>query len=71
MKKEDYKELTPLVTNRISLDLLLKYSERRIETLKTFLEMEKDINRILEIQGAIMELKRFKTLREEVKEGSK
>jgi glutaredoxin-related protein len=35
------------------------------------LETTKDHHHILEIQGAIAELKRFETLRDEVIEGSK
>jgi hypothetical protein len=42
----------------------------RIEQHRNNLEKQKDRDRILEIQGAIAELRRFTTLRDEVIKGA-
>lgn len=71
MTKKEYRELLFLVNDPKTLELLHKYVDIRLATLRTFLEIEKDHSRILEVQGSIAELKKFKTLREEVLEGAK
>jgi len=48
------------------MERLLAYTNGRIETLRNQLEKQKDRDRVLEIQGAITELRRFSTLRDEV-----
>lgn len=52
------------------MDLINTYVEARIFVLRDQLETTKSHERILEIQGAIAELRRFKTLREEVLKGA-
>ena len=64
--KEFYRSLQVLVNNKSCMDLLHLYAEHRIETLRGHLETQKDHSRTLEAQGAIMELRRFATLRDEV-----
>ena len=65
-----YRTLLPLVNDKVLLDILLSYADYRIETLRTLLETNKDPNRILEIQGAILELRRLYTLRDETLKGA-
>jgi hypothetical protein len=48
------------------MDLLHEYVGNRIDILRGQLETAKDMDRVRQIQGSIQELKRFKTLREEV-----
>ena len=69
--KQFYKALVPLVNNEYSRDALVKYADHRIETLRTYLEVQKDHTKILELQGAIAELKRLQTLKDEVTENLK
>lgn len=69
--KEFYKALIPLVSNEYSHDALVKYADHRIETLRTYLEVQKDHTKILELQGAIAELKRLQTLKDEITENLK
>lgn len=71
MQKELARELLPLVNDHEKFPLLDKYIEDRITTMRTYLETSKDHNKILEIQGAIQELRRFATLRDEVLERAK
>lgn len=66
-----YKEFLPLVNDKPFLELLQSYAELRINTLKVYLETEKEPTRIYDIQGAIAELKRFRTIRDEIREKSK
>jgi hypothetical protein len=70
MDKSFYRLLLPLVNNKEQMDLLHDYAAARIEGLRNLLEKQKDPQRILEVQGAITELRRFKTLREEVTKGA-
>jgi len=51
--------------------LLLEYTLAKIALLHTQLECTKDHERVLEIQGSIAELRRFRTLRDEVIAGAK
>ena len=66
MDKSFYRLLLPLVNNKEQMDLLHDYAAARIEGFRDLLEKQKDPQRILEVQGAITELRRFKTLRDEV-----
>jgi len=52
------------------MDRLSEYALKRINQHRDHLEKEKDRDRILEIQGAIRELRRFATLRDEVIKGA-
>ena len=70
MDKSFYRLLLPLVNNKEQMDLLYDYAAARIEGLRDLLEKQKDPQRILEVQGAITELRRFKTLRDEVIKGA-
>ena len=64
--KQFYRSLLPLVNDKAQMDRLSSYADSRIETLRNQLEKQKDRDRVLEIQGAITELRRFSTLRDEV-----
>lgn len=64
--KAFYRNLLPLVNEKDQMERLLSYTDGRIETLRNQLEKQKDRDRVLEIQGAIAELRRFSTLRDEV-----
>ena len=70
MDKAQYRKLLPLVNDRDQMNLLHDYAAARIEGLRDLLEKQKDPQRILEVQGAITELRRFKTLRDEVIKGA-
>jgi len=70
MDKSFYRLLLPLVNNKEQMDLLHDYAAARIEGFRDLLEKQKDPQRILEVQGAIAELRRFKTLRDEVIKGA-
>ena len=71
MDTKFYKAMLPFVNDKKQMDLLLEYTLGKIATLHGQLEIVKDQNRILEIQGAIAELRRFRTLRDEVIQGAK
>ena len=66
MDKQFYRSLLPLVNDKDQFNSLKEYAEARIEFMHGLLETSKEHHRILEIQGAILELKRFATLRDEV-----
>lgn len=70
MLKQFYRSLLPLVNDKDQLDRIKAYADTRIELHRDLLEKQKDPNRILEIQGAIAELRRISTLRDEVIKGS-
>ena len=70
MDKSFYRLLLPLVNNKEQMDLLHDYAAARIEGFRDLLEKQKDPQRILEVQGAITELRRFKTLRDKVIKGA-
>lgn len=59
-----------LVNDKDQMERLEEYVAERIRHHRDNLEKQKDMNRILEAQGAILELKRFKTLRDEVIRGA-
>ena len=69
MTKEKYRELLVLVNDKGFMDLLIKYADMRIEMHQKFLETEKEPMRLYERQGAIAELRRVETLRDEVIKG--
>lgn len=68
---EFFKQILPLVNTTEMYTLLKEYAEHRIKILQGNLESQKDHHRILETQGAIAELRRFSTLREEAIESLK
>jgi hypothetical protein len=70
MDKSVYRSLLMLVNDKDQMERLDTYVEGRIHHHRNNLEKQKDIHRILEAQGAILELKRFKTLRDEVIKGA-
>ena len=70
MNKETYRSLLLLVNDKDMMDKLKEYAQSRIIYFHHLLELQKDTDRILEIQGAIAELRRINTLREEVIKGS-
>lgn len=55
-----------LVNDTDQMNRVKAYAAQRIEQHRSLLEKTKDRDRILEIQGAIAELRRFETLRDEV-----
>ena len=71
MDKEFYRAMLPFVNDKKQMDLLLEYTLGKISLLHNQLETSKEQNRISEIQGAIAELRRFRTLRDEVIQGAK
>lgn len=70
MDKATCRGLLPLVNDREQMERLAAYADARIESYRDLLEKQKDAQRILEIQGAIAELRRINTLRDEVIKGS-
>lgn len=66
MKRETAKRLVKTVNDPYVMEDLLAYVEDRIETLREWLDTEKVPQKIYEHQGAIAELKKFRTLRDEV-----
>jgi hypothetical protein len=70
MDKLNYRSLLPLVNDKDQMDRLSEYALNRINQHRDHLEKEKDRDRVLEIQGAIRELRRFATLRDEVIKGA-
>ena len=70
MDKQFFRSLLLLVNDKDQMERLDQYAQYRIEQHRDNLEKEKDRDRILEIQGAIKELRRFSTLRDEVIKGA-
>lgn len=70
MDRDTARLLLPLVNEREQLDRLIAYADARIEQHRNNLEKQKDRDRILELQGAIAELRRFVSLRDEVIKGA-
>ena len=64
--KQFYRSLLLLINNEDQMMRLQSYADHRIDTLRNQLEKQKDRDRVLETQGAIAELRRFSTLRDEV-----
>lgn len=71
MNRQDYRDLLPVVNDVDHYQRLQAYATARIEVLRTYLETETDVEKIKRHQGAIAELRRIATLREEVIEKSK
>jgi len=71
MEKVLAKKILPLVNDVEKYPLLQDYIENRIETMRNFLENTKDHTKLTEVQGAIAELRRFQTLRDQALEGAK
>ena len=71
MKKEQFRELLPLVNDHAHYERLKAYALNRIEDLRVFLETQKDPQKIYELQGSISELRRIATLRDEALANSK
>ena len=70
MDKLQYRMLLLLVGNKAIMDVLHEYANIRITGLLQQLETEQGLDRIREIQGSVKELRRFKTLKDEVVKGS-
>tara|TARA_R110000851_G_scaffold234908_2_gene387394 strand:+ start:693 stop:908 length:216 start_codon:yes stop_codon:yes gene_type:complete len=71
MDKMFYRGLMLLVNDKDKMGMLLEYASARIAHYHSLLETEKDHRRVAEFQGAIKELRRLKTLRDEVIAGAK
>tara|TARA_R110001592_G_scaffold63548_2_gene194563 strand:- start:748 stop:963 length:216 start_codon:yes stop_codon:yes gene_type:complete len=71
MDQKFYRAMLMLVNDKKQMDLLLEYTIKKIALLHQQLEATKEHNRVLEIQGSIAELRRFRTLRDEVIQGAK
>ena len=66
MIKEVAKQLLPIVNVKKNTDALDVYMEYRVAELHKLLEQHEDIYNINKAQGAIQEIRRLKTLRDEV-----
>lgn len=66
MTPEIAKKLLPLVNVKRTVDLMEVYAEARIAEAHKIMEQSDDLRVIQMAQGAIKELRRFKTLRDEV-----
>jgi len=71
MEKVLAKSILPLVNDVEKYPLLQRYVENRIDSMRAFLENTKDHTKLMELQGAIAELRRFQTLRDQALEGAK
>jgi|TARA_R100000773_G_C4185359_1_gene93378 hypothetical protein len=60
------KKLLPLVNVKRTVDLMELYADTRIAEAHKLMEQSDDLRVIQMAQGAIKELRRFKTLRDEV-----
>ena len=70
MDKEFYRAMLMLVNDKKQMDLLNEYTLNKIAMIHRQMETTREHNRILEMQGAIAELRRFRTLRDEVIKGA-
>jgi len=68
--KKFYRRILIAVNDQNTFPLIQEYVDERIEVLRGQLENSNDIERIKTIQGSIQELRRFKTLRDEVIKGA-
>lgn len=66
IKQDIARSLINLVNTLPAMDALLEYVDYRIEQNQKDYENTNDFNHTLRIQGAIMELRRIKKLRDEV-----
>jgi hypothetical protein len=71
MEKSLAKAVLPLANDAQLYSVLQMYIQARINVMRGYLENSKEHHKILEIQGAIAELRRFETLREQAIEGAK
>jgi|TARA_Y100001937_G_scaffold31383_1_gene44945 hypothetical protein len=71
MKKEVAKKLLKLVNVKSNTDLLEFYAKERVQILYRQMEQLVNIDEIRQIQGAIREIKRLTTIRDEVVEKAK
>jgi len=65
-----YRELLPLVNDKHQFKAVQDYAKGRIDILLQQLSTERDMTNVVKMQGAIAELRRFSTLREEVIKGA-
>ena len=70
MDKKFYRTLLLLVNDKDTMDRVHAYVDARIEVLRDQLETTQSEDRIPVLQGAIRELRRLKTLRDEVIKGA-
>ena len=71
MKKEVAKKLLKLVNVKSNTDLLEFYAKERVQILYSQMEQLASVDEIRQIQGAIREIKRLTTIRDEVIEKAK
>lgn len=71
MDKQLAKKLLEVVNHPEWFDILKMYIQVRRKLLLNQLETEHDSDRVRSLQGALAELKRFETLRDEVIEKAK
>ena len=71
MDKKFCRDILLMVNQKDTYEMLQVYVEYRIATLREQLENAHDIDKMRQIQGSIRELKRFKTLRDEIVTGAK
>lgn len=70
MDKQFYRTLLILVNDKDVMAKVHSYVTARVEVLRNQLEITQDIEKICAIQGAIRELRRLETLRDEVIKGA-
>lgn len=70
MTKDLYRAMLPLVNDHDQMERLQGYVDHRITSLRDQLETLTDIDQVRAYQGSIRELRRFKTLRDEVRKGA-
>jgi hypothetical protein len=70
MNRQDYRALLLLVNTKEQYSLLKEYADKRIATLLTQLSTETDMDRVKRTQGAVAELRKIETLRDEVIKGA-
>ena len=70
MDKEFFINLLPLVNDQHQFQALKEYADGRVASLLQQLSTERDVDSVVKLQGAIAELRRFSTLREEVIKGA-
>tara|TARA_B110000046_G_scaffold172933_1_gene195090 strand:+ start:180 stop:398 length:219 start_codon:yes stop_codon:yes gene_type:complete len=70
MDKQFFINLLPLVNDQHQFQALQEYADGRVASLLQQLSTERDVDSVVKLQGAIAELRRFSTLREEVIKGA-
>jgi hypothetical protein len=71
MDKQFIRSLLPLVNDKTSMELLQTYADARISQHLNQMSSETDMERVKRIQGAVAELRRISTLRDEIITGAK